>query len=136
MAEETRYYSLRLKVGMDTPYRNLAVDRVLGMLRGADIEADVEDESEYDTPEQEREKNPESWFYLSFASGRAFLGGAIVRANGPASAIQRAVGIGIHFADAGVECTPVTDEELAEHIPAELRDRLLTEEEVRELGGE
>ena len=32
--------------------------------------------------------------------------------------------------------TPVTDEELAEHIPAEMRERLLTEEEVRELGSE
>jgi hypothetical protein len=85
---------------------------------------------------EECEKNPESWFYLSFANDTGFLGGAIVHAHGPASAIQRAAGIGIHFADAGVECTPVTDEELAEHIPAEMRGRRLTEEEVRELGGE
>jgi len=136
MAEETRYYNLRLKVGMDTPYRNLAVDRALGILRLADIEADVEDESEYDTPKQEREKNPESWFYLSFANDTGFLGGAFLRARGPRPAMQRARALGITFCDATVECTPASDDEVDEHVPGEMRNRLLTEEEVRDLGGE
>lgn len=98
----------------------------LEVLRASNIEGDVEDESEYDTPEQERETNPESWFFLSFANDSAFPSGAIVRAHEPATAVQRAAEIGIRFTDAGVECTAITDEELAEPIPVEMRARLLT----------
>ena len=82
----------------------------------------MEDESEYDTPEQEREKNPEGWFFLSFANDEQFLGGAFVRAHGPHTAIQRAREIDIAFADATVECTPSADDEIAENVPGRRLD--------------
>ena len=121
---------------MDTPYRNLAVDRVLACSAPPTSRLRWRTSLEYDTPEQEREKNPESWFFLSFANDEQFLGGAFVGAHGPHTAIQRAREIDIAFADATVECTPSADDEIAEHVPGAMRDRLLTEEEVRELGGE
>ena len=67
-------YDIRLTVTADTPFRNLAIDCVLEVLRAANIEADVQDDSEYGTPEQERENNLASWFFLSFADDRAVPG--------------------------------------------------------------
>src|SRR5689334_5553602 len=77
-------YNIRLTITADTPFRNLAIDCVLEVLRAANIDADVQDNSEYETPEQERENNLASWFFLSFANDEQFLGGAFVHAHGPA----------------------------------------------------
>jgi hypothetical protein len=41
-------------------------------------------------------RQPEHWWYLSFATATAFLGGAFVRARGPASAIKEAHTRGIN----------------------------------------
>jgi hypothetical protein len=136
MPEDKREYYVRLKISVQTPYRNHAIDRILGVLGAADIEADVADDSEYETPEQERQKNPASWFFLSFANDEQCLGGAFVRAHGPRTAIQRARDLGIQFADATVQCQPLPEDEFLARVPGGMRERLLTEEEVREVGGE
>jgi len=127
-------YNVRLKIPAETPFRNLAIDSVLEVLRAAGIEADVQDDSEYETAEQERENNRASWFFLSFADDEQFLGGAFVRAHGPRTAIQRARDLGIQFCGATVECTPASDDEIAKNLPLEMRHRLLNEDEVRALG--
>ena len=136
MLEHKLYYTVRLKIASETPFRNLAVDRVLEVLRAANIPTDVQDDSEYQTPEQERELNPASWFLLSFANDEQFLGGAFVRAYGPRTAIQRARDLGIQFSGATVECQFLTDDELADHVSPTMRERLLNEKEVRRVGGE
>jgi hypothetical protein len=74
------------------------------------------------------------WFYLSFASDYAFLGATIVWAHGFLTAMQRASDLGI---DPGGEviCYPLPRKHLP-RVPADLRDRLLSETEVRKrLGG-
>ena len=69
------------------------------------------------------------WFYLSYASDHKFLGAAIVWAHGFLTAVQSASKLGI---DPGGEvmCCPVPRQHLR-RIPANLRDRLLSEAEVR-----
>jgi hypothetical protein len=82
-----------------------------------------------------KQQHPECWWFLSFTSSTAFLGGAFVRARGPVAAVLRARNLGIAPDSGDVECTPMDDDEIY-RIPPELRNRSLTEEEVRELGGE
>src|SRR5690349_12542142 len=76
-----------------------------------------------------------SWFFLSFADSERFLGGAFVRSNKPRNALQCARELGIQFVNATVQCTPLSETEMAEHVPLKMRARLLNEAEVRALGG-
>jgi hypothetical protein len=77
---------------------------------------------------------PRAWFFLSFASETAFLGGVIVAAHGILTATERATELGIHPGGDAM-CWPVGRKYL-HRIPVGLRNRLLTEAEVRErLGG-
>ena len=82
-----------------------------------------------------RERRP-SWFFLSFADDKQFLGGLFLRAKGPRSAVETARDLGIRFANATVECTPASDDEIDQNLPLEMRYRLLNEHEVRLLGGQ
>jgi len=106
------------------------------VLGAADIEAEVADDSAYQTLEQERQNNPASWFFLSFADDEQFLGGAFVRAHGPRTAIQRGRDLGIQFAGATVQCEPLPEDEFVARVPDAMRERLLNEDEVRQMGGE
>ena len=47
-----------------------------------------------------------------------------------------AADVGIQFSGATVECTPASDDEIAKNLPLEMRHRLLSEHEVRALGGQ
>src|SRR5207245_78288 len=80
-----------------------------------------------------RDRRP-SWFFLSFADDQQFLGGLFLRAQGPTSAVETARDLGIRFANATVECTRASDDEIAQNLPLEMRYRLLNEHEVRVLG--
>jgi hypothetical protein len=69
------------------------------------------------------------WFYLSFATDRAFLGAIIVWAHGLLTAVERAAELGL---DPGgqVLCCPIPRQHLR-RVPADLRNRPLSEPEVR-----
>jgi len=69
------------------------------------------------------------WFYLSFANERRFLGAVIVWAHGILTAIESAAAMGI---DPGGEvlCYAIARQQIG-RVPADLRNRLLTEAEVR-----
>jgi len=69
------------------------------------------------------------WFYLSFASERGFLGAIIVWAHGILTAVERASRLGIN-PGGDVLCYPIPRKQLR-RVPADLRDRLLSEAEVR-----
>ncbi len=69
------------------------------------------------------------WFYLSFAAGDEFLGATIVWAHGILSALERASELGIN-PGGEVLCCPIP-RRLLRRVPADLRDRLLSESEVR-----
>ena len=69
------------------------------------------------------------WSFISFASETGFLGGAVVQANGVRAALRRAIKLGI--APGGeVICFPIPRAHLAD-VPADMRNRLLTEREVQ-----
>jgi hypothetical protein len=75
----------------------------------------------------EEQKKPIGWWYTSFANG-VFLGGCIVEAQGPATAIKRAHELGIN---PGGET--MTWEIVPEHVPpAVYRNRLLNKTLVDE----
>jgi len=74
------------------------------------------------------------WHYLSFATDCEFLGAAIVRAHGVITATQRAADLGIN-PGGEVMCQPIPRKEVP-RVPADLRNRLLSAEEVlKRLGG-
>ncbi len=80
-------------------------------------------------------KQPESLFYLSFASGTGFLGAAVVRAHAILTAVQRCDELGIN-PGGEVACWPISKRD-GRRVALDLRDRLLTAEEVIErLDGE
>jgi len=87
-------------------------------------------------PFQGRRDRRTSWFFLSFADDKQFLGGLFLRAQGPTSAVETARELGIRFANATVECTRASDDEIERNLPLEMRYRLLNEHEVRALGGQ
>jgi hypothetical protein len=68
------------------------------------------------------------WFNLSFATGYEFLGAAIVRPHGFLTAIQCASDLNIN-PGGGVMHRPLNWRH-TKRIPADLRDRLLSGEEV------
>ena len=68
------------------------------------------------------------WIYLSYATGYEFLGAAIVRGHGFLTAIQRASDLNIN-PGGGVMHRPL-DWRHMKRIPADLRNRLLSKEEV------
>ena len=76
-----------------------------------------------------------SWWYVSFSGISSFLGSAFVQARTKSAAIRRSRFLGIY--PAGVEdvlCLPIPPEDLW-RVPVPKRDKLLTEREVRKLGG-
>ena len=74
-------------------------------------------------------KQPFSWFFLSFASDTAFLGGAIVQGHGDITTIARCQELGFLPAGCNVLATriPAKDEH---RVPADMRDWLLAEQEI------
>jgi hypothetical protein len=78
---------------------------------------------------EERIHSP-SWFYLSFATDYEFLGAAVVRAQGFLTAVQRASNLGIN-PRGDVMCQGPILRKGLHGVPAALRNRLLTEAEVR-----
>jgi hypothetical protein len=68
------------------------------------------------------------WIYLSFATGFAFLGAAIVRGHGFLTAIQRASDLNIN--PGGGVMSRALNWRHMKRIPANLRDRLLSGEDV------
>ena len=47
------------------------------------------------TAVMDEQRNPEGWWYLSFADENGFLGGAVVRGRGPVTAMLTARSFGI-----------------------------------------
>jgi hypothetical protein len=76
----------------------------------------------------EERQHKARWFYLSFATGYAFLGAAIVRGYGFLTAIQRATDLNIN-PDGGVMSRALNWRHM-KRIPTDLRNRLLSKEEV------
>jgi hypothetical protein len=77
----------------------------------------------------EERRHSLGWFYLSFATGHEFLGAAIVWAHGLLTAVERASDLGIN-PGGEVMCCPIPRKNLR-RVPADLRNRLLSETEVR-----
>jgi hypothetical protein len=78
----------------------------------------------------EERRHAARWHYLSFADDVGFLGAVIVRSHGFLTAVQRATDLGIN-PGGEVMCQPIPRRDLC-RVPADLRNRLLTEAEVRE----
>jgi hypothetical protein len=73
------------------------------------------------------------WHWLSFVNQRGFLGAAIVWAHGMETAVLRARELKISQGFCGkveVFCEPVRTRVIKEHIPPDLRNRLLSQDEV------
>jgi hypothetical protein len=87
----------------------------------------VESESRQRMIAEERRHRPR-WHFLSFADSTRFRGGAIVRAHGFLTAVERATDLGIN-PGGEVLCSPIRRKDLW-RVPPELRNRLLSEEEV------
>jgi hypothetical protein len=82
----------------------------------------------------EEHRHAARWHYLSFADDEGFLGGVIVRSYGFLTAIQRATDLGIN-PGGEVISTPIPRKDLW-RVPTDLRNRLLSEDEVQnKLGG-
>jgi hypothetical protein len=82
---------------------------------------------------RERQKRPQ-WHWLSFANNAGFLGGAIVWAHGVETAVLRARNLSISrgFSNTvDVFCEQIPRRVMKEHVPPDLRNRLLSGEEVR-----
>ena len=76
---------------------------------------------------------PGKWHWLSFVNQTGFLGGAIVWAHGIETAVLRARELNISRGFRGeveVFCEPMPRRIVQEHVPPDLRNRLLTETEV------
>ena len=83
----------------------------------------------------EERRNRGRWYWLSFANQWGFLGGAIVWAHGIETAVLRARELNISGGFRGevdVFCEPIAAAVMKTHIPADLRNRLLSEIEVLE----
>jgi hypothetical protein len=78
----------------------------------------------------EEHRHAARWHYLSFADDTAFLGGVIVRSYGFLTAIQRATDLGINPGGEVMQ-TPIPRKDLW-RVPKELRNRLLSEDEVQD----
>lgn len=83
---------------------------------------------------QERRRSGQ-WYWLSFVNKSGFLGGAVVWAHGLETAVLRARELNISHGFRGkveVFCERVPARVMKEHIPADLRNRLLSKAEVLE----
>jgi hypothetical protein len=83
---------------------------------------------------QERGKRGQ-WYWLSFVNKSGFLGGAILWAHGIETSVLRARELNISRGFRGtveVFCEPISARVMKEHIPSDLRNRLLSEDEVLE----
>ena len=78
-----------------------------------------------------------TWFYVSFSGESSFLGASFVQARTKPAAIRRSRFLGIHPGVAVVDvlCLPITGADMRRHVPVSMHDRLLTEREVRKIGG-
>jgi hypothetical protein len=80
---------------------------------------------------------PRRWHYLSFINSQGFLGAAIVRAHGKYTAIERTRELGIcplgpdAYIPNDVAGCALSWRDM-QRIPGDLRDRLLTRDEVIE----
>ena len=75
------------------------------------------------------------WYWLSFANNTRFLGGAIVWARGIETAVLRARELEISSGFRGmvnVFCEPVPRRLMKNHVPPDLRNRLLSKEDITE----
>jgi len=81
---------------------------------------------------RERQKRAQ-WYWLSFANKKGFLGAAIVWAHGIETAVLRARDLNISRGfrkTVKIFCEPISYRIMKEHVPPDLRNRLLSEEEV------
>ena|ERR1700688_3762477 len=79
-------------------------------------------------------REPLSWWYLSFAEPGRFLGAVIVQAHGPTSAIQNAHSLGINPGGQVMSLgIGIADGRVEALVPEEMRNRLLTRDEVEAL---
>ena len=76
----------------------------------------------------EERQHKARWFYLSFATGYEFLGAAIVRGHGFLTSIQRASDLNINPGGEVMD-RPLNWRHM-KRIPVDLRNRLLSREEV------
>jgi hypothetical protein len=75
------------------------------------------------------------WYWLSFANNTRFLGGAIVWARGIETAVLRARALDISRDFRGIVdvfCEPVPRRVMKDHVPPDLRNRLLSRDEITE----
>jgi hypothetical protein len=75
------------------------------------------------------------WYWLSFANQSEFLGGAIVWAHGMQTAVLRARRLNISCGFRGrveVFCEPISSQIMKNHVPHDLRNRLLAQDEILE----
>jgi hypothetical protein len=78
-------------------------------------------------------RQPPGWFYLSFATPTEFLGAAIVQGHGLYTARLRATELGIHPGGETM-CVKLSADDV-QRTPADTRDRLLREADIRRLKG-
>ena len=72
---------------------------------------------------------PLEWWYLSFAGDEGFLGGAYVQARGILTAVREASRLGIN-PGGEVKAGPMLQVEFERCVPADMRNRILTREEL------
>jgi hypothetical protein len=82
------------------------------------------------------EKRPPCWWYVSLSGESALIGAAFVEASSKRAAVKAAMGLTpIRDVIADVLCLPVESKDLQRHVPVALRNKLLTESQIRQLGG-
>jgi hypothetical protein len=82
-----------------------------------------------------KERRTRGWYWLSFATRQGFLGGAVFWAYDIDTAVLRARTLNISQAFRGrveVFCELIPAQVMQSHVPADLRNRLLSAEEIRE----
>jgi hypothetical protein len=78
------------------------------------------------------------WYWLGFANNSRFLGAAIVWAHGFETAAQRARKLNISHGFRGqleIYCDSISAGDMRECVPADLRNRLLSQTEILEQTG-
>jgi hypothetical protein len=73
-----------------------------------------------------------TWYYLSLASEDGWLGCAFLQKPTELEAVS--LGRSLAPSADDIICIPTTQEEISEHVPPNLRGRLLSMEEAKTLG--
>jgi len=95
--------------------------------------ADVEQKRAKEVARERRQRG--GWYWLGFANNSRFLGGAIVWAHGFETAALRARKLNISYGFRGqleTFCESISARDMRECVPADLRNRLLSETDILE----